>query len=84
MAAIVVDLENQSAVGPFDSDEEAKAYFIKLANDEGWGDVIELINRTGSPFVNDSQDRGQVYGLLGLQMFVLDEPDALVRSKITY
>lgn len=53
---VVVDNENEQAVGPFDTKEEAKKYFIALAKYEGWGDVCELIAESGSPFGHGPQE----------------------------
>lgn len=47
---VVVDPDSGDIVGPFDSKEEAKAYFIELATQEGWPDVLELVQKTGKPF----------------------------------
>ena len=53
MSFVVVDTDNYDVVGPFESKEKAKQYFIALAQYEGWGDVCNLIDKTGSPFLND-------------------------------
>jgi hypothetical protein len=81
---VVVDAENESAIGPFDSKDEAKAYFVKMSHDEDWLDVVDLIERTGSPFVNNIEDRNSASGMLGLILVELDEPSPSIRSAITY
>jgi hypothetical protein len=72
---VVVDHENGGTVGPFDSEEEAKAYFIALAVQEEWGSTVELIEKTGSPFGSDG------YGS-GLTCEWLDEPATSVLETI--
>lgn len=71
MKGVVVDVENDGVVvGPFDSEEEATAYFIRMANQEGWPEVIEAGDH---PFENT-----------GLEWQPLNAPDSEVLSKITY
>lgn len=68
---VVVDVENDGVVvGPFDSKEEAMAYFIFMANQEEWPEVIEAGD---FPFENTGLDLQEVV-----------PPDSGVRSKITY
>jgi hypothetical protein len=55
---VVVDNENGAVVGPFSTKEEATTYFTRLAQAEGWGDVCDLIESTGSPFVEDTWQDG--------------------------
>lgn len=73
---VVIDLDNGAAVGPFDSEEEAAAYFIEMARSEEWTEVVSLIDRTGSPF--------DPFDMMQLQIFTLSEPETRIRSKITY
>jgi hypothetical protein len=74
---IVVDLENEEAVGPFDSEDEAKAYFVQLSHEEGWYDVEDLIFTTGSPFGTTPQGEG-------LALMKMSGPDEHIRASIVY
>lgn len=53
---VVTDPDSGETVGPFETEEAAKTYFIDLANAEGWADVLELIEKTGRPFVRDGDE----------------------------
>ena len=57
---VVVDNENEVAVGPFSSEDEAKTFFIERAHYEEWDDVCDLIAKTGSPFVSSFRQDGLV------------------------
>jgi hypothetical protein len=57
---MVVDNEAEVAVGPFETQEAAKAFFIERAQAEEWGDVCDLIEATGSPFVSSFRQDGLV------------------------
>ena len=74
---VVVDLENEEAVGPFDSEDEAKAYFVQLSHEEGWYDVEDLIFTTGSPF--GSTPSGD-----GLALMKMSAPNEVTRASIVY
>lgn len=81
----VMDPDSGVLVGPFDSKEEAAAYFIQMAKDEEWRDTLELIEKTGKPFTED----GDPFVFINsrsenLQLFEMEPPLAAVRSKITY
>jgi hypothetical protein len=58
MSFVVVDTDTHDVVGPFESAAEAKKYFLALAQYEEWGDVCKLIDKTGSPFLNDQEGAG--------------------------
>lgn len=47
---VVIDADSGEVVGPFESVEQAKNYFILMAQSEGWADVLELVEKTGKPF----------------------------------
>lgn len=82
---VVVDPDSGVTVGPFDSKDEATAYFIAMADQEEWRDVQELIMKTGKPFVE--QDDPFVFinsRSENLVLVELVEPDDSVRSRITY
>lgn len=85
MKYIVTDPDSGESVGPFDSKEEASAYFIELATQEEWPDVLELVQKTGKPFT----ESGDPFVFINsrsenLHLVELDEPIARIRSKITY
>lgn len=88
---VVTDPDSGEVVGPFDSKDEAKAYFIAMANQEGWPDVLELVEKTGKPFVEDGDEfvfiQSRSENLVLSPMTTpngLTEPSARVRSQILY
>lgn len=85
MQFIVADPDSGQMVGTFDSKEEAKAYFIELATQEGWPDVLELIKKTGKPYTEKGDDFVFINSRSeNLQLVELEPPVSSIRSKITY
>lgn len=79
---IVVDPDSDVFVGTFDSKEEAKAYFIEMATQEEWRDVLELIGKTGKPFVEKGDPFVFTEGRSEqLHLVELEPPVASVRAK---
>lgn len=82
MKYIVVDPDSDQFVGPFDSKEEAKAYFIALAMQEGWADTLELIEKTGKPFTEKADPFVFINSRSeNLRLVELEAPDQAIFEK---